>query len=175
MIGWENNQGAYFIQKLNEDIEKVTDTASDNETHIGKMSDLTTTAKDTLVKAVNEVDSHADTNASAIGTLSELTTSVKTDLVSAVNAINSGLDLAVRTKPTITGSSYDLDDFVTPAVFDIGSGVVHAPQDWAIILVLAGQSGGVIQVAFNAATIRYRMKTGSPLAWTAWRTITTTA
>lgn len=85
MIGWENNQGAYFIQKLKSVIESVSEKATDaysNTLYIGKMSDLLTTAKDTLVKAINEVYNK-------IGNLSSLTTTSKTSVVSAINEVNS--------------------------------------------------------------------------------------
>lgn len=48
MIGWENNQGAYFINKLSKAIKNVSDT-------IGKLSSLATTYKTSIVGAINEV------------------------------------------------------------------------------------------------------------------------
>jgi len=42
---------------------------ADNTSAIGTLSSLTTSAKDNLAAAVNEVDAHADTNASAISQL----------------------------------------------------------------------------------------------------------
>ena len=56
---------------------------------IGDLSSLTTTEKSTVVGAINEVDSNTDTNTTSIGTLSNLTTTVKTDLVSAINEVAS--------------------------------------------------------------------------------------
>ena len=101
MIGWENNQGAYFVQKLQEqvedldtDISSVKTDVSTNAGNIGKMSDLSTTVKDTLVKAVNEVNttagnalSSSSTANASIGTLADLTTTAKTDIVSAINEL----------------------------------------------------------------------------------------
>lgn len=89
MIGWENNQGAYFIQKLQEQIDNSASDISDIEGDIGKMSDLTTTA-DNLVGAINEVDSDAGTALEDIGTMSSLETTA-TDLVGAINEVKSGL------------------------------------------------------------------------------------
>lgn len=77
-----------------------------NETAIGDLTTLTTTANNDLVSAINEVDSHADTNAnnistnttniatntSAIGTLTNLTTTNKANLVGAVNEVKSNVD-----------------------------------------------------------------------------------
>ena len=88
MIPWENIQGAYFIDKLQKQIDSLGDESETIDGKIGTLSNLTTSAKTNLVSAINEVDSHADTNATNIGTLSDLTTSVKTDIVSAVNSIN---------------------------------------------------------------------------------------
>ena len=48
MIGWENNQGAYFIKKLNEALGQVNET-------IGKLSSLATSYKTSIVGAINEV------------------------------------------------------------------------------------------------------------------------
>lgn len=83
MIGWENNQGAYFINKLQAEVNSASeaaDSAEQKTSAIGKMTDLLTTAKDTLVKAVNEVFNK-------IGNLSTLNTSSKTNLVSAINEV----------------------------------------------------------------------------------------
>ena len=55
---------------------------------IGNLSNLTTTANTDLVVAINEVDSEADTNTTAIGTLANLSTTNKTNLVGAINEVN---------------------------------------------------------------------------------------
>ena len=55
---------------------------------IGDLDSLTTTGKDNLVEAINEVDGNADTNATAIGTLANLTTTEKSNLVGAINEVN---------------------------------------------------------------------------------------
>lgn len=49
---------------------------------VGQKSTLTTTAKDTIVAAINEVDNHADANAAAIGTMANLGTATGTNLAS---------------------------------------------------------------------------------------------
>lgn len=49
MIGWENNQGAYFINKLEDDISAL-------KSEIGKLSDLTTDSKTNAVSAINELN-----------------------------------------------------------------------------------------------------------------------
>lgn len=115
MIGWENNQGAYFVQKLqaqvdglDTDIDTVEASVSTNAGNIGKMSDLATTAKDTLVKAVNEVKTTADNASSSastantnIGTLANLTTTAKTDIVSAINELVSRVQALENPAPEV--------------------------------------------------------------------------
>lgn len=54
----------------------------------GILADLTTTAKNDLVSAINEVDSHTDTNTTNIGTLSSLTTTAKNNVVAAINEVD---------------------------------------------------------------------------------------
>lgn len=94
------------LAKVNEgaigDLTNLTTTAKNNlvsainevddeTSKIGNLSNLTTTANTDLVSAINEVDSEADTNTSAIGTLANLDTSVKTNLVGAINEVNSNI------------------------------------------------------------------------------------
>lgn len=64
---------------------------------IGEMNTLKTNAKDTLVKAINEVfDEIASTNAT-IGDLSALTTDEKTTIVGAINEVDEHADNAQQT------------------------------------------------------------------------------
>lgn len=77
--------------------------ATVNETNIGTMENLTTTAKTDLVSALNEVNSQVGTNTSNIsqntsdistlggnqGDLANLTTTTKSNLVSAINEVKS--------------------------------------------------------------------------------------
>ena len=105
------------MSKIDAGIHAAKSEADTNADSIGTLSSLTTTAKTSLVAAVNEVDadvatntnniatntSNIATNTSAIGTLANLTTSSKTDLVVASNEINakvgnlSLLDTEVKT------------------------------------------------------------------------------
>lgn len=55
MIGWENNQGGFYILKLFEIAEKNASDISDTNDAIGDVSDLTTTDKTDLVAAINEL------------------------------------------------------------------------------------------------------------------------
>lgn len=64
---------------------------------IGEMNTLKTNAKDTLVKAINEVfDEIASTNAT-IGDLSDLTTDEKTTIVGAINEVDAHANTAQQT------------------------------------------------------------------------------
>ena len=69
----------------------------------GRLSSLTTDAKNNLVSAINEVDLHSDSTSSDLadeiaratgveGSLSNLTTDTKTNLVSAINEVDSHSD-----------------------------------------------------------------------------------
>ena len=69
---------------------------------IGEMNTLKTNAKDTLVKAINEVfDEIATTNAT-IGDLSNLTTDEKTTIVGAINEVDEHADNAQQTADNAT-------------------------------------------------------------------------
>lgn len=69
---------------------------------IGEMNTLKTNAKDTLVKAINEVfDEIASTNAT-IGDLSTLTTDEKTTIVGAINEVDNHADTAQQTADNAT-------------------------------------------------------------------------
>lgn len=85
-IGWENNQGAYFINKLQDEVDSVKTDATQNASNIGKMSDLTTTNKDTLVKAINEVDANANSALSRVG---DVETNLTTSGILRVTKLNS--------------------------------------------------------------------------------------
>ena len=69
---------------------------------IGEMNTLKTDAKDTLVKAINEVfDEIASTNAT-IGDLSNLTTDEKTTIVGAINEVDAHANTAQQTADNAT-------------------------------------------------------------------------
>ena len=99
MIGWENNQGAYFIGILKKAVNAVAETVSSIQDSIGKLTDLTTTAKTSLVASVNEVDGD-------IGNLSSLTTTAKTNVVSAINELDSDIgNLSIPSIPSAPSAS----------------------------------------------------------------------
>ena len=73
-----------------------------NFNNIGTLQELTTDAKDDLVKAINEVDAHADANKSEIGDLSTLTTDEKTTIVGAINEVDAHANTAQQTADNAT-------------------------------------------------------------------------
>lgn len=75
---WTNDT-APAINETN--LNKIEQGIYDNDSHIGDLSDLETTAQNDLVSAINE-------NVSSIGDLTTLTTTANTDLVSAINEVN---------------------------------------------------------------------------------------
>ena len=56
--------------------------------------------------------------------------------------------------------------------YRINSGVAHSPQDWCRLIVIGGS--GCAQLVITPSTLYYRMYTGSPLAWSSWRSLTGT-
>lgn len=90
-----NNDTAPAINETN--LNKIEQGIYDNDSHIGDLTTLTTTAKTSTVNAVNEVNGN-------IGTLSNLTTTANTDLVSAINE----LDNLKATKDVATTSANGL-------------------------------------------------------------------
>jgi len=212
-----------------------------NASAIGTLSNLTTSAKGSLVAAINEVDAHADTNASAISSLNSnlnriagftllasgtnvnsLTTtgiylvgdpSVISNLPSGVSygqlyvyttspytrqiffdfASNTPFErwtavggsnwsawvsniatlkdnLSKVLQSTELSSGDDLDNVKTPGFYYIRSGVANCPEDWTWMIVIGGL--GIRQVLFRTNLISTRAYTGSPLAWTTWKSAT---
>lgn len=94
---------------------------------IGEMNTLKTDAKDTLVKAINEVfDEIATTNAT-IGDLSTLTTDEKTTIVGAINEVDNHADanktemgnlsaLTTDEKATLVGAINEVDNHADNAI-----------------------------------------------------------
>lgn len=104
MIGWENDRGAYYINKLQEQIDSLASEDESIETSIGTLTNLTTTEKSNLVGAVNEVNSSLGTTDAKIGSLSDLTTTEKTSVVGAVNEVDSDISTLTATAPFLIGA-----------------------------------------------------------------------
>lgn len=94
-IGEEAEEYYSQYEQANNDAHAVLQAQiTTNFNNIGTLQELTTDAKDDLVKAINEVDAHADANKSEIGNLSTLTTDEKTTIVGAINEVDNHADNA---------------------------------------------------------------------------------
>lgn len=121
-IGEEAEEYYSQYEQANNDAHAVLQTQiTTNFNNIGTLQDLTTDAKDDLVKAINEVDAHADVNKSEIGNLSTLTTDEKTTIVGAINEVDQHADankaeignlsaLTTDEKTTLVGAINEVDN-----------------------------------------------------------------
>ena len=121
-IGEEAEEYYSQYEQANNDAHAVLQAQiTTNFNNIGTLQDLTTDAKDDLVKAINEVDAHADANKSEIGNLSTLTTDEKTTLVGAINEVDAHADankaeignlsaLTTDEKATLVGAINEVDN-----------------------------------------------------------------
>ena len=102
-IGEEAEEYYSQYEQANNDAHAVLQAQiTTNFNNIGTLQELTTDAKEDLVKAINEVDAHADANKSEIGNLSTLTTDEKTTLVGAINEVDEHANTAQQTADTAT-------------------------------------------------------------------------
>lgn len=121
-IGEEAEEYYSQYEQANNDAHAVLQAQiTTNFNNIGTLQELTTDAKDDLVKAINEVDAHADANKSAIGDLSTLTTDEKTTIVGAINEVDAHSDankaeignlsaLTTDEKATLVGAINEVDN-----------------------------------------------------------------
>lgn len=83
--------------------------------------------------------------------------------------------LANVTKKGIIYSGDDMNNYTgtdKTGFYEIRNNVGHTPQDWTWCIVIGGS--GTLQLAFSQNKIFIRAYTGTPLTWTAWRSITLT-
>ena len=121
-IGEEAEEYYSQYEQANNDAHAALQTEiTTNFNNIGTLQELTTDAKDDLVKAINEVDAHADANKSEIGDLSNLTTDEKTTIVGAINEVDAHADankaeignlsaLTTDEKATLVGAINEVDN-----------------------------------------------------------------
>lgn len=121
-IGEEAEEYYSQYEQANNDAHAVLQAQiTTNFNNIGTLQELTTDAKDDLVKAINEVDAHADANKSEIGDLSTLTTDEKTTIVGAINEVDNHADankaeignlsaLTTDEKTTLVGAINEVDN-----------------------------------------------------------------
>jgi hypothetical protein len=141
-----------LAQALGTDVKTLT-------TGIGVLANLNTTAKTSLVAAVNEVLAAGNANATNIGDTAALTTTAKTNLVAALNEVNAALgsidlsvlidDLAASSATTTTYSANKITGLIAAAV----AGVVNSsPGALDTLNELAAALGNDANFAVTIAT-----------------------
>ena len=127
-IGEEAEEYYSQYEQANNDAHAVLQAQiTTNFNNIGTLQELTTDAKDDLVKAINDVDAHADANKSEIGDLSTLTTDEKTTIVGAINEVDAHSDanktemgnlsaLTTDEKATLVGAINEVDNHADNAI-----------------------------------------------------------
>lgn len=128
-IGEEAEEYYSQYEQANNDAHAVLQTQiTTNFNNIGTLQDLTTDAKDDLVKAINEVDAHADANKSEIGNLSNLTTDEKTTIVGAINEVDAHADTAQQTAETAQTTADNATALANNAVATANGAVATANE-----------------------------------------------
>lgn len=137
-IGEEAEEYYSQYEQANNDAHAVLQAQiTTNFNNIGTLQELSTDAKDDLVKAINEVDAHADANKSEIGDLSTLTTDEKTTLVGAINEVDAHADankaeigtlsaLTTDEKATLVGAINEVDNHADNATVLANNAVATA-------------------------------------------------
>lgn len=158
-IGEEAEEYYSQYEQANNDAHAVLQTQiTTNFNNIGTLQELTTDAKDDLVKAINEVDAHADANKSAIGNLSTLTTDEKTTIVGAINEVDAHADankaeigtlnaLTTDEKATLVGAINEVDNHADNATTLANNAVATANS----AVVTANEAKTTAQTAENNA------------------------
>ena len=98
---------------------------------------------------------------------------VKVPSRSEITSLNNSLTQCLTTTPVIITSGKDLNDYKSNGLYIIQSGVTNAPASWCALLVIGAPTAyGVHQLAFSFSAFYVRSYTGSPMAWTNWRSLT---
>lgn len=134
------------------DLQAAITRIAANETHIGDISNLTTTQKASLTAAINEVKAEvaaltggetggiSDMIAAVTGNLTNLTTDAKTNLVAAINELDAALD-AEKTNSKVTLEESTSADYAKVYTVKQGAttvGTINIPKDMVV------QSGRVV-------------------------------
>lgn len=179
-IGEEAEEYYSQYEQANNDAHAVLQAQiTTNFNNIGTLQELTTDAKDDLVKAINEVDAHADANKSAIGNLSTLTTDEKTTIVGAINEVdqhantaqqtaddatvlaNTGISKAEQAQATANGAVATANE--AKAIAQGSQRAIGFATLQAAITALNGYSNTQLKVGDNV----YIVETGVPDLWVA--------
>lgn len=158
-IGEEAEEYYSQYEQANNDAHAVLQSQiTTNFNNIGTLQELTTDAKDDLVKAINEVDAHADANKSEIGNLSKLTTDEKTTIVGAINEVDAHADankaeignlsaLTTDEKATLVGAINEVDNHADNATTLANNAVATADN----AVATANEAKTTAQTAENNA------------------------
>ena len=125
---------------------------------IGEMNTLKTDAKDTLVKAINEVfDEIATTNAT-IGDLSTLTTDEKTTIVGAINEVDAHADANKTEMGNLTALTTDEKATLVGAINEVDN---HADNATTLANNAVATANGAVATASEAKTTAQTAETNA--------------
>lgn len=165
-----------YLVDYNQDMSKIDggiydakSLADTNKDSIGTLSNLTTTNKNNLVSAINEVNS----SAGGVGNLEDLTTTAKTSAVAAINEVNSKAntigaltDLITTAKTSVVAAINELDsDIGSLAGLDttIKTNVVAAINE--VLSRIVNEAVGTVKMfAGSAAPTGYLICDGSAVS-----------
>ena len=125
---------------------------------IGEMNTLKTNAKDTLVKAINEVfDEIATTNAT-IGDLSNLTTDEKTTIVGAINEVDAHADANKTEMGNLSALTTDEKATLVGAINEVDN---HADNATTLANNAVATANGAVATANEAKTTAQTAETNA--------------
>lgn len=137
MIGWENVQGAFFINDIKKDVSNLVDENAELSEEIGDVSSLSTSDKSNIVSAVNEIYSVAN------GKLTRHDT-----------PLASSDDIDDLRNPSDAG------------FYAVGASVNNAPAEYCMLVVITSYVNGyAVQACFTDSQIFLRKYSGSWTTW----------
>lgn len=158
-IGEEAEEYYSQYEQANNDAHAVLQTQiTTNFNNIGTLQELTTDAKDDLVKAINEVDAHADANKSEIGDLSTLTTDEKTTIVGAINEVDAHADANKAEIGTLSALTTDEKATLVGAINEVDN---HADNATTLANNAVATANGAVATANEAKTTAQTAETNA--------------
>lgn len=158
-IGEEAEEYYSQYEQANNDAHAVLQAQiTTNFNNIGTLQELTTDAKDDLVKAINEVDAHADANKSEIGNLSNLTTDEKTTIVGAINEVDAHADANKAEIGTLNALTTDEKATLVGAINEVDN---HADNATTLANNAVATANGAVATANEAKTTAQTAETNA--------------
>ena len=158
-IGEEAEEYYSQYEQANNDAHAVLQAQiTTNFNNIGTLQELTTDAKDDLVKAINEVDAHADANKSEIGDLSTLTTDEKTTIVGAINEVDAHADANKAEIGTLNALTTDEKATLVGAINEVDN---HADNATTLANNAVATANGAVATANEAKTTAQTAETNA--------------